>query len=322
MQKRRKLLWMLVTLVFAGIFVYCLGVYQVVHFNSQMEIPETGRNHVTTFKLYNGELRTAGGVKFYLDMGSRHNFITPATLRDLHAHGCKLRERPTLVLTVDPDGKQQIFLRKVSLNLELPDSLSTSGRTEIRNVEMFISDEEDGNILGMDFLERFCVECKVPSHEISLYRYAPDDYVQLTRLRAHGPTIFDRLGYSKFFCFTMRVNDEESHNYYLDTGRTMRNLALVQPARDTLRASTRLKFNPEIGAPVQPRCRIHVADRLKFGDVAYADELSQHDYTINPFVFFSQDFVVDFPQKRIMMHRTSGQRKIQDPVTREPIAYL
>jgi hypothetical protein len=322
MQKRRKLLWMSVTLVFAGIFAYGLGLYQVIHFNSSMEIPETGRNHVTTFKLENGQLRTAGGVKFYLDMGSRHNFITPATLRDLHALGCQLRERPTLVLTVNSDGKQQLFLRKVSLTLEMPDSLSTSGRTAIRNVEMFIADKNDDNILGMDFLERFCVECKIPSQQISLYRYAPDNYMPIARIKAHGTNLADWLGYSKHYYCTMQVNDEEPHNFYFDTGCRMQRVKMVQPTSDTLIATNRLSIGHTSGLPVQRHCRVRVGDRLKFATVAYVDDIAQHRYVVNPFRFFTQDFVIDFRHNQLMLHRTAVRTQFSEPQAKEPVATI
>jgi hypothetical protein len=187
---------------------------------------------------------------------------------------------------------------------------------------MFIADKNDDNILGMDFLERFCVDCKIPSQQISLYRYAPDNYVPIARIKAYGNSIADWLGYSKLYYCTLQVNDETPHNFYFDSGCRMQRVKMVQPTNDTLIAADRLSIGRTSGYPVQRHCRVRVGDRLKFCTVAYVDNIGQHDYLINPFRFFTQDFVIDFKHEQLMIHRTAVRSQFLDPNPKEPVATI
>jgi hypothetical protein len=43
---------------------------------------------------------------------------------------------------------------------------------------------------------------------------------------------------------------------------------------------------------------------------------------INPFRFFTQDFVIDFKHEQLMIHRTAVRSQFLDPNPKEPVATI
>ena len=296
----RTLLLSAIVIVAVLLGVYAAGVYQIYHFNSEMVIPEGEDNLISTFLPDNdGHVFTTTGQAVTIDMGSRHCFITNETLERMKDDGYPLVEYPTLIYTTDQSGHYRIYTRKVVMPVNLfvrPDSDEV---VTFNNVELLISDSKEGNILGMDFLERFVIERDIETGYISLLRNVPNDYTFVCDINSHDSTIGDIIGYSRRVYIPLQVNDEEPQNYYFDTGRGIRTCELVQPIRNVNRATSNVYVDSLTGLITQDNCRVVIGNRMRFARVTYSDSLHTDKYSINPFRVFNRSIVMDLPDRKL-----------------------
>lgn len=293
--------------------VYAAGVYQIYHFNSGMIIPEGDDNLIATFiPDKDGLLYTTIDQAVTVDMGSRHCYITTETLERLKSKGHPVTEYPTLIYTTGPAGKYHIYTRKVVLPVELYIHPDSDKVITFDNVELLIWDSKEGNILGMDFLERFVIERDTDTGYISLLRHVPDGYSYVCDINGHDSTIGDIIGYSRRVYIPLQVNDEAPQNYYFDTGRGIKSCELVQPLKNATRATTTVYVDSVTGLLTQDNCRVLVGDRMRFARVTYSDSLHTDKYSINPFRVFNRSIVMDLP------HRKLYYRKVHETTTSTP----
>ena len=78
----------------------------------------------------------------------------------------------------------------------------------------------------------------------------------------------------------------------------------MQPKKNRLLATTPVEWDSIKGVYVQSRCRVNFGNRLRYSSVVYSDDVHSARYVINPLRFFDQDFVLDMPGRRLMIHRT------------------
>ena len=280
--------------------VYGAGIYQIYHFNGNMEIPDGDDNRIVRFLPdEKGLIYTAKGIPYTLDMGSRHSFITPETLKHLKDEGADAEEQQTLLYTIDQSGHYRIYTRKVVMPMYFFADTASTDIVTINNVEMLISDREEGNVLGMDFLEKFVISRNKDTELISLLRHVPDNYDFVCNLNGHDSAIGDLFGYSRRVYIPLKVNDEDIQNYYLDTGRGIRTCMLVQPLKDIAKATSPVRIDSVTGLATQENCRVQIGDRMRFAKVTYADTLHTDKYSINPFLVFNRSIVLDLPAKKL-----------------------
>lgn len=280
--------------------VYGAGVYQIYHFNDKMEIPDGKDNCIVRFAPdENGMVYTAHGAPYTIDMGSRHSFISPKTLDRLKAEGVNAEEQQTLLYTIDQSGHYRIYTRKVVMPMYFFADTASTDVVTFNNVELLISDRVDGNVLGMDFLEKFVIERDKDAETVSLLRHVPDNYIFVCDLNGHDSAIGDLFGYSRRIYIPLKVNDEEYQNYYFDTGREIRSCMLVQPLKDISKATTPVRIDSVTGMATQENCRVQIGDRMRFAKVTYADTLHTDKYSINPFRAFNRSVVMDLPAKKL-----------------------
>lgn len=288
-------------IVLAVVFgVYGAGIYQIYHFNSKMEIPDGPDNLILTIHPDSaGFVHDAVDCAVTIDMGSRHSFITAETLARLKGLGYDAQEQQTLLYTTDQSGHYRIYTRKVVMPVKfLTDSVGTDTVT-FNHVELLISNREEGNLLGMDFLEKFVLAHDKHTGAISLLRAVPDSAAFVTDLNGHDSAIGDLFGYSRRVYVSLMVNDETPENYYLDTGRGMRSCALVQPKKNISKATTPVRRDSISGMMIQDNCRVQIGDRMRFAQVTYSDSLHTDEYSINPFTALNRSVILDLPQKKL-----------------------
>lgn len=286
--------------------VYAAGVYQIYHFNSEMIVPETSGNEIVVFKPdHDGLIYTANGQAVTLDMGSRHSFITPETLRQLKENGYDAKEQQTLIFTTDQSGHYRIYTRKVVMPVFLFANPDSADVVTFENVELLISDRDEGNILGMDFLERFVIERDKESKYITLLRNVPEGYEFVCDINGHDSTIGDFIGYSRRVYITLQVNDEDPQNYYFDTGRGIKSCQLVQPLKNVNRATSKVYVDSVSGLLTQDNCRVMIGNRMRFARVTYSDSLHTDKYSINPFKVFNRSIVMDLPNHKLYYKEAS-----------------
>ncbi|MDE6146220.1 MAG: hypothetical protein K2O38_06280 [Muribaculaceae bacterium] len=280
--------------------VYAAGIYQIVHFNSEMVIPDGDNNRLVTFRPdEQGLIYTTTGQPVTIDMGSRHCFITTATLTNFKRCGYPATEYPTLILTSDQSGHYRIYTRKVVMPIILFVHPDTTEIVRFENVELLISDKEEGNVIGMDFLERFVIERDVDTGEIALLRNVPQNYTYVCDINSRDSSIGDIIGYSRRMYIPLRVNDDEPQNYYMDTGRGIRSCELVQPVKNISKATSNVYADPETGMMTQDNCRVMIGNRMRFARVTYSDTLHTDQYSINPFKIFNRSIALDLPNRKL-----------------------
>lgn len=312
----RTLILSVLVIVAVLLGVYAAGVYQIYHFNSEMSIPEGDDNLIAAFNIDDdGYIYTTTGQAVTIDMGSRHSFITDKTLETMRKDGYPLVEYPTLIYTTDPSGHYRIYTRKVVMPVNLfvhPDK--TDEIVTFNNVELLISDEREGNVIGMDFLDRFVIERDFKTGLISLLRNVPDNYTFVCDINGHDSTIGDLIGYSRRVYIPLQVNDEEPQNYYFDTGRGIRTCELVQPIKNVNRATTNVYVDSLTGLITQDNCRVMIGNRMRFARVTYSDSLHTDNYSINPFRVFNRSIVMDLPGHKLYYRRIKPKATLPQPV--------
>lgn len=283
--------------------VYAAGVYQIYHFNGEMTIPDGDDNViVSVVPDEDGLVYTATGHGVTIDMGSRHCFISQKTLDQFKREGYPAIEYPTIIYTTDPSGRYRIYTRKVVMPV-LFNSPDSTALVRFDNVELFISDESEGNVLGMDFLEKFVIERDFRSGRISFLRNVPDNYTFVCDINGHDSTIGDLIGYSRRVYIPLQVNDDDPQNYYFDTGRGIRSLELVQPLKNVKGATSKVYVDSITGLMTQDNCRVLVGNRMRFARVTYSDSLHTDRYSINPFRVFNRSIVMDLPNHKLYYRR-------------------
>ncbi len=296
--------------------IYAAGVYQIYHFNSEMVIPDTPGNEIVVFKQdHDGYIQTPSQQLVTLDMGSRHSFITPESLEALKEQGYDAKEQQTLIYTTDQSGHYHIYTRKVVMPVVLYARPDSSEIITFDNVELLISSRNEGNVLGMDFLERFVIEGNKETKTISLLREVPKNYDYVSDINGHDSTLGDLLGYSRRIYITLQVNDEAPQNYYFDTGRGIRSCQLVQPLKNANRATSKVYVDSVSGLMTQDFCRVLVGNRMRFARVTYSDSLHTDNYSINPFRVFNRSIVIDIPNRKLYYQKpTTGNNNAPNSV--------
>ena len=291
----------------AVIGVYSYGLYQIFHFNSQMQYPEPADGSpIVEFRLDSlNRITTLHGQQVMVDMGSRHCFISPQTVDALQAMGYPISRSRCLIWTTDPNGRRRFYTSRVVMPMafaapERGDSVVIDG------CELFVTPDDSGNLLGMDFLEKFAVEYDHDGHLLRLYSTAPSEYIPVLTLCSHDSRLGDVFGYSRRAYIPLAVNDNKRHNYYLDTGPAMDGLELVMPHDESIKAHSKLYLDPRTGLPTQAHCPVMLGNRMRLCKITFSDDLRADDYSINPFNAFDQDFVLDYPTHRLLFRPTAS----------------
>lgn len=280
--------------------VYGAGIYQIFHFNGNMEIPAGEDNLIIQFKPdKDGYVYSANGAKISIDMGSRHSFITPQTLNRIKEEGYEAKEQQTLLFSTDQSGRYRIYTRKVIMPVYFYSDTTAQDIVTFNNVELLISDNNGENALGMDFLEKFVIERNKDNKTVSLLRHVPEDYTYVCDLNGHDSAIGDLFGYSRRVYIPLKVNDEAPQNYYLDTGHDIHNCDLVQPLKNINKATSPVRIDSVTGMMTQESCQVQIGDRMRFAKVTYSDSLHTDQYSINPFRAFNRSIVLDLPAKKL-----------------------
>lgn len=296
--------------------VYAAGVFQIYHINSRMKIPETGHNLVAELKLDEENMfATPSGQRVSFDMGSRHCFINESTLEHFKQVGYPIREVPTLAFTIDPNGHHRVFTRKVTMPMLLTAPNQPDSIIRIDDCELFIVDDSNENVLGMDFISRFVVGYKPSASTVSIYRSVPDGYVTVSEINSHDSNLGDMLGYSRRVYIPLEVNDEHANNYYFDTGANMSKISMIQPINDIRAATSEVRLDSASGLYYQDYCRVLIGNRLRYARVVYSDTIHTDYYSINPFRLFNQSVIIDIPGKRLMFKKDSD---VSRPVPPRP----
>lgn len=301
--KRLLLSVLLIIAVIGGVYGY--SVWQLSHLNDGYRLQDSPGNLVCSFYAGrdNSMHRVSGNV-VYFDLGSRHSFINRSSAERLHKQGSRVKYSPTLLWTTDADGRYRLFTQKVVIDVSLPNPEMPDSNLMVYGVELLVVDDDTPNTFGMDLLHGLVVERLWPENIVNIYKEVPSDYHLVSKIDLHDSPFGNYVGSTGRASIKLTVNDDEPRDYYFDTGGNMVNVELVQPEGQMHMATTKIELDSVTGLNMQRQCRVAFGDRLRYSNVVYCDTLHTDEFSVNPLRLFDQDFILDFPGRRLMIHKT------------------
>lgn len=299
---KKTLIWLLgIVAVICCYYVY--SAITIRHLNKNIIFTEAPSDTIVHFSLLpDCTFKSITGADVFVDMGSRHSFISQETLETMKRQNYKVEIKPILLYTADENGRYNLYTQKAIVDVELPNS-EIPGNYKLKNVELLVSKSASQNVIGMDILSQFAIEFIDSTQEVRFYRQAPGDYKYVCDIDLHDTSFGTLLGSKNRASIKIAVNDEGPIDYFFDTGGRMRHFDLVQPTNMMSKATSEIVTDSIYGLNIQKHCRVSYGHRLKYGDVVYSDTLHTDKYSVNPLRLFDQDIVLDFPNARLLSHR-------------------
>lgn len=305
MPKNKKLLLSLLLILGVLGVVYAYSLWQLSTLNANPQFQETDGNLICRF--YAGSatsISPVSGNTVNFDLGSRHSFINRSSAERLEAMGYQAKFLPTLIYTVDADGRYRLYTKKVIIDVTLPNPELPDSIFVVRNVELLVVDDCHPNVLGMDMLNNLVIERLWPEGMVSLYKEVPGGYYPVCDITVHESILGNYVGSTGRASVKLAVNDEEPRDYFFDTGGNMRGIEVVQPYDNLRSAMSKVEVDSVTGYWTQRRCRVSFGNRMRFSNVVYCDTLHTDEYSVNPLMLFDQDFLIDMKGRKLMVHKT------------------
>lgn len=305
MTNKRRIFLSVLLLLLIAVGVYGYSVWQLGHLNTSYRFMETKGNLICTFDVINDmNITQPSGNTVVFALGSRHSFISIDAAEHLKDKGFPVEFLNTLIYTTDENGIYRLYTKIARLdvtfvNPELPDSTFI-----IHDVELLVRPKGTPNILGIDILSNLVIERLYPENIVNLYKTVPAGYHTIAKIKVHNSPLGNYLGPAGRASIKLSVNDEAPRDYYFSTAGKMDDYEIVQPENNIVQATTEVKKDPRTGQLTQHNCRVSFGNRLRYSNVVYSDSIHANEYNVNPLRLFDQDFVLDMPGRRLMVHRT------------------
>lgn len=256
----------------------------------------------------------AGDIVFKFDTGSDLSCITPEDLERLKAMGVNIREtyRPIAGRGSSDLNKASFKRYVIDLPLDFFEPSDSAGKRYVRNSERdntllnaeFILVEKEGerSCLGIDILSKFAVEYLYDAGLIRLHASRPDGYEDFAKLhysKAPGQEIIP----GRRYYLDLDV-DHIRDSYFLDTG--LRRASIKLPAGRAV-VSRRIQEQDSLVSYLgvfdakTDNAWIECGNRAGSHLAFYSDNHDE-EYSFNPFNFFTQDMLIDFPSSSIALH--------------------
>ena len=304
-KKINRLLKIILPIAAVILGIYGIGVWQTRQLNTALEFPPAASDTLARFKLASDcTFKSITGSKVYFDMGSRHSFIQQKVLDKLRSINYPMEETGVFICTVDNNGHRKLFTKKVRLDIHFPNPAMPDSIYILKNVDLLVSDDIYGNLIGMDILRHMVLEHINDANEIRLYLSVPSGYAEVCDINMNNSIWSGMCSTNRRASIDLVVNDEAPTKYYFDTGGDMRRFDLVQPLSMLPGATSAVCVDPVTGLMVQEHCRVSFGNRLKYSSVVYADSLHTDKYSVNPLKLFDQDIVIDFPGEKLYTGNT------------------
>jgi len=300
---RRFVIWIFVSTACAvAIALYAGALTGSCRLNDNIRIATGGidTDAISVSMDYN-TITDTNGVTYTIDLGSPHSFMADSTLARLRTNGALPDSIPTFIYTTCPDETARLFNTKHRHALPFasaaPDSENET--VAILNAEFLSYAGCPENVIGVDILDRFVVEYLADNHELRLLTSVPGDYSVFIRMSICGISAANDFTRADRYYINLGVNNNGHKSFRIDTGREMAFMSILLPADEAALDEQRGTIQPH-------ECWVDIADRAGFSYANYIDIPTVEPYAINPFVFFEQDFVIDFPAKHIYLRSSTS----------------
>lgn len=270
----------------------------------------------------NGILRVGDSLRFRIDTGSRISLIRQADIDLL-----KRRKVPIDSIWYPSIGKNihgefyfttKRYIASLPIKERKLVTDSATGRqyytipgkvvNRIMNVAFLAADPNDSvSTLGINLLEHFVVEYQNSREAVVLRKSVPLDYQLVSHIDAPF-SIYKLLGISGKYYLDVTA-DNAVKPYCIDTG--IEEIDLKLPSEDakaqpfkSLRERKVRTTRGEITAQYTDSLWVRLGNRQGTHS-AYFSGGEEEEYCINPMNFYTQDFVLDFPARKLYLHPTA-----------------
>lgn len=253
--------------------------------------------HAATY-INSSSITTTDGTNYIIDFGSQHSFLADTTVRRILGTSLDTHAVPTLAYAVCPDGKGRMFDIKYSHQVTLSDPEDGNPVT-LSNSEFLSYPGCDENIIGMDILHSFIVEYIYDEQIVIFHNTIPEGYVKLGDITHKGSSLTNLFTHGNSYYIDLTVDHHISKSFHIDTGHEMSGMYITLPPSDA---------DPDTNLDLtQPHeCWVDIESRAGSSLVNYINMPLIDPYSINPFTFFEQDFLIAFPENEIYLHPTTS----------------
>lgn len=266
------------------------------------------------------EIELSPGLSFRLSTSAPVCRITPNTLAWLRDKGYVTDSMTRWVISRDNSNTLRLTDKVYRVNLPLatyrvgeydsiaghhiltPEPFGRKGF--LYDVDVVPAAPGDENTLGGIFIGNFVVEYIHDSNAVMLHKELPPDYDYLASFKI-GNRFSDMLGTGVRYYIDMKV-DHESYSFLINTA--LNDIAMKMPFdRIDWNENDAVKMERIIDAAGdQQDAVVDQSAWIEFGNRAGSRRIHYftdrgENFEINPFVFFQQDVVLDFPNKAIYL---------------------
>ncbi len=276
------------------ISLYTGIVYGSSNINTAIELSGSPTGHVATH-INATTVTTTDGIRYTIDFGSQHSFLADTTVRRIlkNPDTCPV---PTLAYSVCPDCTGRLFDTKYAHQLTMADP-EDGNIVSIRNTEFLSYPGCSENIIGMDILSQFIIEVLYDEQVFILHKTIPNGYIRLGSIIHKGSNLANGFMHGDSYYIDLTVDHRISESFHIDTGHEMTDMFLTMPASAA---------DPDIQTDLTKthECWVNIESRAGASSVNYTSLPNVEEFSVNPFTFFKQDFMIAFPDNEIYLRPT------------------
>lgn len=300
---RGFLTWSLIlTTLIVAVALYIGALVSSLHINSDVHIgSESGHAESITIPIKYNTITDSDGITYTIDLGSSHSFLADTTLMRLQKRDAATDTIPTFIYTTCPDEKSRLFGAKYAHDIKIMRPLDGHRHqtAKILGAEFLSWPGCSENVIGIDLLDKFIVEYIDSSQELVISTTMPEGYIPFIDMTESNIHIADGFTYGVRYYVQLAPNRNDSERFRIDSGREMAYMYLLLPSDDADDDSQKGTLQPH-------ECWVDISDRAGYTYANYIDIPTVEPYSLNPFVFFEQDFVIDFPSHQICLRPSSS----------------
>ncbi|MCH5345458.1 MAG: hypothetical protein J1E63_00015 [Muribaculaceae bacterium] len=288
------------------------------------------------FPIKKGMVELFDTTLFRVDTGSNISIVTPSTLEKLQEMGMAVEKKYIPYILKDRYNRFRYYPTHYTVTLPLAeyklavDSASNSIRwlptgkiaNSIEGVNVVVDDDAAINTIGMNVLKNFILEYQYYRNALALRTRIDDNYQQLGDLSS--PCNWNNLfGLGNRYYVKVSLNNHHSKPFLIDTG--MNRLSIKIPIADTIYSKNPLvddiylaQHGVATAVKRDDNAWVKLGSRAGTRSLYYAPDDGEK-YIINPLLFFYQDVVIDFADRKIYL-RPYAKLKATDVMTDSLIA--
>ena len=268
------------------------------------------------FPIVNGLITTSRDMSFLVDTDSGVSQLAAGDVALLKAQGARVDSTMMPVMWRDNTNSMRMSTKVYTVDLPIMawepyyglDGSIYYHRTDsvvnvIHNFN-FVPASGRTSVIGFNFLKRFIVEYRAAENTIAFHTRQPEGYEPIIPITEQKDAM-SIMGCTGLPRIQLDINGQ-SKDFVIDTSLDL--VHVKMPEADTVYANDKIVKRVMLtdGGKVvrvlsSRNARARVGSRVGKVTVSYYD-YADHDYSVNPFRFTSQDVLLDFPGHNFCYH--------------------